>query len=112
MYIYTYVYIHTYMYIYMYIHIYLCMCVYIYSCIRMYIYTFIYLYLSSYSLYSRLLDRALTPEAAAGAAGAMVHLGRAAKQNLHKFVQLGGTKLLARVTQVWKRSAKEPCVAA
>ena len=47
-------------------------------------------------LYS-LLEKALTPPAIAGAAGALVHLGRAAKANLHKFSQLGGGKLLTRV---------------
>ena len=44
-----------------------------------------------------LLEKALTPPAIAGAAGALVHLGRAAKANLHKFSQLGGGKLLTRV---------------
>lgn len=47
-------------------------------------------------LYS-LLDRALTPDAIAGASGAIVHLGRAAKVQLHKFVQLGGAKLITRI---------------
>jgi hypothetical protein len=47
-------------------------------------------------LYS-LLDHALTPESIAGASGAIVHLGRAAKVQLHKFVQLGGAKLITRV---------------
>ena len=46
-----------------------------------------------------ILDRAATNETIAGAAGALVHVGRSGKVHLHKFVQLGGTKVLTRVAQ-------------
>jgi hypothetical protein len=38
-------------------------------------------------LYS-LLDRAFSPDAVAGCSGTITHLGRAAKVQLHKFVQV------------------------